>query len=102
MPIREGTTRSDISKAADFPLFDRGSFFGLEKSAPRRWFDRLTLRQKILLLVSVTWIPMAVLAAIQGVAVGPTQPRSFLEDVGIYARFFIALPLLIAAPSLAA
>ncbi len=99
MPIEDGTHRSAIPNAPEFPLFDIGSFFGLERSAPRRWFEQLTLRQRILILVSVTWIPMAILAAIQGVAIGPTQPRSFLEDVGIYARFFIALPLLVAAPS---
>jgi hypothetical protein len=50
-------------------------------------------------VVSVTWIPMAILAAIQGVGVGPTQPRSFLEDAGMYARFFVALPILLVAPS---
>jgi hypothetical protein len=94
------THRKPNPTPPDFPLFDEGSFFGLEKSAPRRWFERLTLRQRILMLVSVTWIPMAMLATMQGVGVGPTQPRSFLEDVGIYTRFFFALPMLLVTPSL--
>ena len=71
----------------DFLLFDEGSFFGLEKSSAWKWFERLTLLQQIAIVATVTWIPMAVLAAIQGVAVGPTQPRSFLEDAGIYVRY---------------
>jgi hypothetical protein len=49
--------------------------------------------------VSVTWVPLAVLAAIQGVALGPTQARSFLEDGGMYTRFFVALPILLVTPS---
>jgi hypothetical protein len=83
----------------DFFLFEEGSFFGLEKSSAWKWFDRLTLLQQIVILVTVTWIPLAVLAAIQGVAVGPTQPRSFLEDAGMYVRYFIALPILLITPS---
>jgi hypothetical protein len=90
---------SAYSDTPDFLLFDEGSFFGFEKSRARMWFDRLTLRQQIMIVVSVTWIPMAILAAIQGVGVGPTQPRSFLEDAGMYARFFVALPILLVAPS---
>jgi hypothetical protein len=90
---------SAYSHNPDFLLFDEGSFFGLEKSPARMWFDRLTPRQQIVIVVSVTWIPLALLAAIQGVAVGPTQPRSFLEDAGMYARFFVALPMLLVTPS---
>ena len=90
---------NSTTNPTDFLLFDEGSFFGLEKSSARRWFDRFTLRQQITTMVCVTWIPLAVLAAIQGVAVGPTQPRSFLEDAGMYARFLVALPLFLASPS---
>jgi hypothetical protein len=90
---------STKSSTPNFLLFDEGSFFGLEKSRAQRWFDRFTLPQQILIVVSVTWIPLAVLSFIQGVALGPTQPRSFLEDAGMYARFFVALPLLLATPS---
>jgi hypothetical protein len=92
----DSITNSDVP---DFLVFDEGSFFGLEKSPARMWFDRFSLRQQVMLAVSVTWIPLAVLAAIQGVAIGLTQPRSFLEDAGLYARFFVALPLLLVTPS---
>lgn len=94
----ENKPDSGTKANAPFCLFEEGSFFGLERSAAWKWRDRLTLWQRIILVVSVTWIPLAVLAAIQGVAVGPTQARSFLEDAGIYARFFVALPMLLVAP----
>lgn len=87
------------SNLPEFRLFDDGSYFGLERSSARKWFGRFPLVQQIVMVVSITWVPMAVLAAIQGVAVGPTQPLSFLEDAGIYGRFFVALPLLLLTPS---
>jgi len=94
--------RSETSLSADTPvflLFDGGSFFGLEKSFPRKWFDRFPLWQQIVMLVSITWLPLAILAAFQHVALGATQPRSFLEDVGMYARFLVALPILLVTPT---
>ena len=51
------------------------------------------------MVVSITWLPLAILASFQHVALAATQPRSFLKDVGIYARFFVALPILLATPT---
>ena len=82
-----------------FLLFEEGSFFGLEKSAVRKWFDRFPLWQQIVMLVSVTWLPLAILASFQHVALGPTQPRSFLKDFGMYARFLVALPIFLVTPT---
>ncbi|HME12880.1 MAG TPA: hypothetical protein VKF79_08470 [Candidatus Acidoferrum sp.] len=86
------------SDAPEFPLFDGGSLFGLERPLKRLWFDRFSLLQRIILTVCVAWVPLAILAAIQGVALGRTQPESFLKDAGMYARFLVALPLLLQAP----
>jgi hypothetical protein len=51
--------------------------------------------------ILIAWVPMAVLAAVQGVALGPTRPQSFLLDIAAYARFLVALPLLILAEAAA-
>jgi hypothetical protein len=90
-------SRAD-SNAPDFLIFDGGSFFGLEKTLKRVWFDRFSLLQRIILTVCVAWVPLVILAAIQGVAIGRTQPESLLEDAGMYARFLVALPLLLQVP----
>jgi hypothetical protein len=87
------------SDAPLFLLFEEGSFFGLEKSFVRKWFDRFSLWQQIVMVVCITWLPLAILASFQHVALGATQSRSFLKDVGIYARFFVALPILLVTPS---
>ncbi len=43
----------------------------------------------------VTWAPLAVLAALQGIAVGASRSESFLFDAAMYARFWVALPMLL-------
>ena len=97
--IRPELGSSSDSDTPVFLLFEEGSFFGLEKSSVRKWFDRFPLWQQIVMVVSITWLPLAILASLQHVALGATQPRSFLKDVGIYARFFVALPILLATPT---
>lgn len=81
--------------AEDFRLFERDSFLGLEKVLPWSWCRQPTVRGAFLFTVLLAWVPMAVLAAFQGVAWGPSPAQSLLLDVGVYVRFFIAVPLLI-------
>jgi hypothetical protein len=51
--------------------------------------------------ILIAWVPMAVLSAVEGLALGPTRRESFLLDVAAYSRFLIALPLLILAEGFA-
>jgi len=82
------------SESPDFQLFEAGSFLGLENVwAPLR-LDGLTITRKIVLSVLLTWLPLLILAAVQGLAIGPTRAESFLLDAAGYARYLVALPLL--------
>lgn len=45
----------------------------------------------------ITWVPLLVLALIEGHALGPTPRESLLLDFATYARFFLAVPLLFVA-----
>jgi hypothetical protein len=47
--------------------------------------------------ILLTWVPLLVLAALDGNAIGPTPRSSLLLDFTTYARLFIAVPLVIAA-----
>lgn len=85
--------------ASDFQLFERNSFLGLEKVAQWSWCRQPTARSAFLFAVLLAWVPLALLAAFQGVAWGPTSAQPLLLDVGVYARIFVALPLLILAPT---
>jgi hypothetical protein len=45
----------------------------------------------------VGWAPLALLASLQGLALGPTPRESLLLDFDAYAKFLLTLPLLAAA-----
>jgi hypothetical protein len=47
----------------------------------------------------IAWVPLALLAAAEGHAIGPTPQESMLLDVAAHARYLVALPLLVLAES---
>jgi hypothetical protein len=52
--------------------------------------------RRIIAFVLITWVPLAVLSAVEGRAVGGVH-IPFLQNFSAHARFLVALPLLIAA-----
>ena len=52
--------------------------------------------RRALLSVLVAWVPLVVLAEIQGLAIGTGQ-ASLLQDFAAYTRFLVAVPLLVIA-----
>ena len=75
--------------------------------APGGPTDRLTYRiarygrrsaaGRIIGLLLITWVPMCVLALLQGNALGATPRESFLLDFATYVRFFVAVPIMVIA-----
>ena len=74
----------------------------------RDWFNRVFgalgmdgRRAGVLLrcvaLVGVTWVPMAVLAAAQGLVGTTIDARNFFADYAAYAQFLLAVPLFVLA-----
>ena len=53
--------------------------------------------RRVLVAWSITWLPLAILAAISGVAVGSTLRETFLVDFAAYGQFWIGIPVLLAA-----
>jgi hypothetical protein len=45
----------------------------------------------------LAWVPLVVLAAFQGLALGDEPRMAFLLDISAHARYLVALPILIAA-----
>ncbi len=82
------------SNPPSFLLFQKGSFLDFEGLLESRWPDKSVLVRKIIFAILVTWAPMVILAAIQGLAIGPTRSQSILLDPAMYARFLVALPIL--------
>ena len=86
------------SDSRAFQLFEGGSFFGLENVLGRVRPDLLDSRSKIVIVILIGWLPLLILSAFQGMAVGKSRPESFLLDASVQARFVVALPIIILVP----
>jgi hypothetical protein len=62
--------------------------------------EQIRAARRALILAAVAWIPLAILAALQGLAVGPTPRESLLLDPAVYGRYLVSLPLLVLAESI--
>lgn len=80
----------------------------LERGGPiQRFVERLSLKwrmghsiyMRILTFLALTWFPLVVFALLEGRALEDSPRESLLLDFGTYARFFIAVPLLLLAES---
>jgi hypothetical protein len=55
------------------------------------------LRQRIVVISLLAWLPLLALSLVEGHALGRSVAVPFLWDVDVHLRFLLALPLLIAA-----
>jgi hypothetical protein len=71
-----------------YQLFRRAHLSGpgLELSLRRIWVITL-----------LAWLPLLVLSALEGRAIGPATKQPFLHDIEAHIRFLVAVPVLIAA-----
>lgn len=89
--------QSASSSTLAFPFFTGGPFYRqLHAILPDRSSHRRT-GLRVLVLVMIAWVPMVLLAALQGFALGPTRLESFLMDFAINVRLLITMPVFIVA-----
>jgi hypothetical protein len=81
----------------DFSLVLGGPLFQLLRRTHLAGDALELLRQRILLISLVAWLPLLVLSLAEGQALGGRAAVPFLLDVEVHVRFLIALPLLIVA-----
>ena len=53
--------------------------------------------RRVFFFIVVTWVPLLVLSALQGTAIGDSVVVPFLRDIALHARLLLAMPLLILA-----
>ena len=90
-------TVDNIDKFTDFSLVLGGPLFQLLRR------DHLTgdtlelLRRRVLVIPFLAWLPLLVLSALEGQALGGSAVVPFLLDVEVHVKFLVVLPLLIIA-----
>jgi len=81
----------------DFSLVLGGPLFQLLRRAHLSDDALMLVRQRILFISLFAWLPLLVLSALGGQALGGRAAVPFLLDVDVHVRFLVALPLLIVA-----
>jgi hypothetical protein len=84
-------------EAPDFSLVLGGPMFQLLRGARLTDDVRTMLHRRILAAVLITWVPLLLLSAWEGLAWGGDAMVPFLRNAETHARFLVALPLLIVA-----
>lgn len=88
-------TSGEGSVANRFSLMGPGPFYKLLRRFGVYQHNHTTNR--ILLWFALTWLPLAILGCVQGVAWGKRVKIPLFWDFAVYGRFFVALPLLVLA-----
>jgi hypothetical protein len=83
-----------------FP-FDAGPYDRFPPPLGAFRIDSAVVRRRAILVVLVAWVPLLVLSAVEGRALAANAREAFLLDIPAYARYLIALPLLIVAERMA-
>jgi hypothetical protein len=79
-------------------IFDRGPQTGPPGKIRRIRFNDPRIRRRALLVIAITWLPLALISAVEHVF-GNAAFGSFLKDFGVHARFLVAAPLLVIGES---
>jgi len=100
--VRSRTAKNLVSTfdaSRDFSLVLGGPLYQLLRRTHLSGDALELLRQRILVFLAITWLPLLALSALEGHAWGgrATMPLPFLLDVEANVRFLVALPLLVVA-----
>jgi len=89
--------KSEYFKARDFSLVLGGPLFQLLRRAHLTGDALELLRRRILVISLIAWLPLLVLSALEGQALGGSAAIPFLLDVDVHVKFLVVMPLLIIA-----
>ena len=82
---------------SDFSLVLGGPLFQLYRRTHLAGNGLELLRRRVLAITLFAWLPLLLLAALEGHALGGAVKIPFLHDIEANARFLVALPMLIVA-----
>lgn len=83
--------------AQDFSLVLGGPLFQLLRRTRLSDDAMMLVRRRIIAISFLAWLPLLLLSALEGRALGGSAAVPFLLDVEVHIRFLVALPLLVIA-----
>ncbi len=89
--------KSQYFKAQDFSLVLGGPLFQLLRRAHLTGDALELLRRRVFVIPLLAWLPLLVLSALGGQALGGSAAVPFLLDVEVHVKFLAVMPLLIIA-----
>ena len=96
-PQASTSNNNMFRKPQDFSLVLGGPLFQLLRRSHLSGDALELMRQRILAISLLAWLPLLVLSVLEGQALGGRAAVPFLLDIEVHVRFLVALPLLIVA-----
>lgn len=94
MTLVPETTSGD---SHDFSIVLGGPLYQLFRKAHLSSDALEQVRRRLIAVVAITWLPLLILSALEGVAWGTSVAVPFLRDIEVQGRFLLFVPLLIGA-----
>jgi hypothetical protein len=88
---------NNLNEPADFSLVLGGPLYQLFRRSHMSGDALELVRQRIIVISLLAWLPLLVLSALEGQALGGSVAVPFLLDFEVHIRFLVVVPLLIAA-----
>jgi len=95
--VRAMTSSAASTAHPDFSLVLGGPLYQAFRRSRLSGDGLELLRRRVLVLAGLAWLPLLLLTALAGQALGGPTGLSFLRDIEAHVRFLIALPALIGA-----
>jgi len=86
-----------LREPQDFSLVLGGPLFQLLRRSHLSDDALELVRLRVIVISLLAWLPLLLLSALEGQALGGSAAVPFLRDVEVHVRFLVALPLLIIA-----
>jgi hypothetical protein len=95
--LHPASSLNSLEDPRDFSIVLGGPVFQLLRQSHLSNNALGLVKQRIVAISLLTWLPLLVLSALGGTVLGGTVTVPFLLDFEVHVRFLVALPLLIAA-----
>jgi hypothetical protein len=86
-----------LQTPADFSLVLGGPLYQLFRRSHLSGDALELVRQRIIVISLLAWLPLLLLSALEGQALGGSAAVPFLKDVEVHIRFLVVVPLFIVA-----